>query len=307
VFPTADFRALGTGVRVLVTQAASLEAARAAVEQELSAIDVACSRFRPDSELTRLNARAGARVAISPLLFEALEAALRSCQMTAGAVDPTMGRGIRVLGYDRDFEQLEDAGPLNVIIQPAAGAAVIELDRDLREVVVQGGHEIDLGATAKALAADRAARAAQTAASCGVLVSVGGDLAIAGEAPDGGWPVLVTDDQAAPLEGPGDVIVLRSGALATSSTTVRRWLQGGVERHHILDPSTGSPARAYWRTVSVVAGNCVDANAAATASIIWGARAPEWLIRHDLPARLVAVSGAVTRVAGWPAPATVNA
>ena len=312
---SADFRALGTGVRVLATDPAALSRAVGAVRGELAAIDLACSRFRDDSELTRLNRRAGAAVEVSPLLFEALEAAVRACRMTGGAVDPTMGRAIRVLGYDRDFAQLErislplDGGgqgggtAVTLILQPAAGAGVIEMDRSTHMVRVRGGHELDLGATGKALAVDRAVRAAQSAAGCGVLVSIGGDLAIAGAAPQDGWPVLVTDDHAAPLDAPGDVISLKSGALATSSTTVRRWGQNGLQRHHILDPSTGFPAREDWRTVSVVARTCVDANAAATAAIVWGEPATGWLGEHRLPARLVRPDASITYVAGWPAPA----
>src|SRR5437879_4532896 len=273
---SADFRALGTGVRVLATDPAALSRAVSAVQGLLDAVDLACSRFRDDSELTRLNRRAGQAVEVSPLLFEALEAAVRACRMTGGAVDPTMGRAIRVLGYDRDFSQISPPSPstgdgggsspspltgeqafsqrllrgsaggildpgrgegaaehVTLIVQPAAGAGVIEMDRSTRVVRVKGGHELDLGATGKALAVDRALREAQDAAGCGVLVSIGGDLAIAGEAPPDGWPVLVTDDHSAPLDAPGEVISLRSGALATSSTTVRRWGQHGVQRHHI--------------------------------------------------------------------------
>jgi len=333
---SAGFSALGTGVRVLSTEPGALPAAVAAVRGELAAIDAACSRFRDDSELTRLNRRAGEPVQVSPLLFAALEAAVRACRMTGGAVDPTMGRAIRVLGYDRDFAQLDRvslplhgagqgvvnspspsrgegrgggaaAQPVTLIVQPAGGIGVIEMDRRTRVVRVQGGHELDLGATAKALAADRAALAAQTAAGCGVLVSIGGDLRVAGESPPDGWPVLITDDHAAPLDGPGDVISLRSGALATSSTAVRRWRQNGTPRHHILDPSTGVPAQEHWRTVSVVAGSCVDANTAATAAIVWGERAIGWLAQHRLPARLVRADGSVTYLAGWPVGSSVAA
>ena len=96
------------------------------------------------------------------------------------------------------------------------------------------------------------------------------------------------------------MVSLTGGGLATSSTTVRRWERGPVALHHIVDPATGLPAASCWRTVSVAAATCVDANAAATASIVWGERAPEWLDRHRLPARLVGVDGRVGRVSGWP-------
>ncbi len=296
----AEFRALGTGARILTTHESALAAAVTAVQRELERIDQACSRFREDSELSQLNGRSGSWVPVSLLLMTAIDEAVRVCRMTNGAVDPTMGRAIRILGYDRDFTDLRDEGPINLIIQPSGGVGVIEIHRAAHQVRVRGGHEIDLGATAKALAADLCARATFEACQVGTLVSLGGDIAIAGPAPVGGWPILIAEDHAASLDAPGEVIGLRSGAIATSTTTLRRWRQGGVERHHILDPATGAPAREYWRTASVVAASCVDANAAATAAIVWGEAASGWLQAHRLPARLVALDGSVTRIAGWP-------
>jgi thiamine biosynthesis lipoprotein len=135
-----------------------------------------------------------------------------------------------------------------------------------------------------------------------VLVSVGGDIAIAGPAPDRGWPVLVTEDHAAPLGGHGQVVWLTGGGLATSSITVRRWRRGSAELHHIVDPATGLPAEGPWRTASVGAATCVDANTAATAAIVLGDRAAAWLAERRLPARLVGREGRVVTVAGWPEP-----
>jgi thiamine biosynthesis lipoprotein len=157
---------------------------------------------------------------------------------------------------------------------------------------------IDLGATAKAFAADRAARLAALVADCGVLVSLGGDVAVAGPAPASGWRVLVTDDHARP-EG-GQLVTIRSGGLATSSTTVRRWKRADQVLHHVLDPATGLPARRVWQYVSVAAADCVTANTAATAALVLGERAADWLSERDLAARLVAVDGSVHRIAGWP-------
>jgi thiamine biosynthesis lipoprotein len=95
-------------------------------------------------------------------------------------------------------------------------------------------------------------------------------------------------------------IRIERGGVATSSTTVRRWERGSQQLHHVLDPVTGQPAAEVWRTVSVAAGTCVDANTAATAAIVRGAGAPAWLTRQDLPARLVRADGTVVCVAGWP-------
>jgi len=300
VIAHAEFRALGTGARVLTAHESGLDVAVTVVERELARIDQACSRFRDDSELSQLNRRSGNWVPVSPLLLTAIDAAVRVCRMTDGAVDPTMGRAIRILGYDRDFADLRDEGPINLIIQPSGGAGVIEIDRVAHQVRVRGGHELDLGATAKALAADRCARAAFEASQVAVLVSLGGDIAIAGPAPADGWSILVAEDHAVPLDSRGEVIALNSGAVATSTTTLRRWRQGGIDRHHILDPATGGPAREHWRTASVVAASCVDANAAATAAIVWGQAAVGWLAAHRLPARLVAADGSIRRLAGWP-------
>ncbi len=162
------------------------------------------------------------------------------------------------------------------------------------------GVQLDLGATAKAFAADRAAQHVATALDCGVLVSLGGDIALAGDAPVDGWPIRVTDDHTAGFDAPGQTVALTSGGLATSSVTVRRWHQGTVTRHHLLDPATGLPVTGPYRTVCVTAGSCVDANIASTAALVLGEAAPEWLDARELPARLTRHDGRVVYVGGWP-------
>jgi thiamine biosynthesis lipoprotein len=176
----------------------------------------------------------------------------------------------------------------------------VELDDDERLLLVPDGVELDLGATAKAWAADRAAHRIAAAAGTGVLVSLGGDVAVAGAAPNGGWPVRIADDHAAPLESPGPVVAISSGGLATSSTVVRRWPTDEGEAHHILDPRTGRPAVTPWRAVSVAAASCVDANVASTTAIVLGEPALEWLAARELPARVVRRDGSVATVGGWP-------
>jgi thiamine biosynthesis lipoprotein len=297
-----DFTALGTGATVLAADGGRLSAARNAVERELAAVDLACSRFRPDSELAEVGRTGGRPVTVSALLAEIVAASLRVARMTGGAVDPTVGEAMRRIGYDRDFALVAagDLGPLPVRVGPVPGWRRVELDASRRLLRVPAGVELDLGSTAKAFAADLAARSAAAAAGCGVLVSLGGDIAMVGPAPEGGWPVLVAEDHAAPLDGPGPVVRLSRGGLATSSTTVRRWRRGEADLHHIVDPATGLPAAGRWRTASVGAATCVDANAAATAAIVWGEPAVGWLTEHRLPARLVATDGTVLTVAGWP-------
>jgi thiamine biosynthesis lipoprotein len=179
----------------------------------------------------------------------------------------------------------------------------VQFDPRRRTVLVPIDVELDLGATGKGMAADRASLAATSAAGCAVLVSVGGDIAVAGPARPGGWEVRIADDHSHDPDGDGPVVAIASGGLATSSTTVRRWNRGGVAVHHIIDPRTGRPASPRWRTVSVAAASCAQANAASTAAVVLGAEAVTWLTERALPARLVHLDGTVTTVAGWPADA----
>jgi thiamine biosynthesis lipoprotein len=208
---------------------------------------------------------------------------------------------MRIIGYDRDFARLPTDGAFKLAVRPVPGYQRIRLDHGRQTVTLQPDVEIDLGATAKALAADLGAQAALAAGGSPALVSLGGDIAVAGPAPESGWPVLVAEDHGAALDSEGELVAITTGGLATSSTTVRRWRQQGIERHHIVDPRTGAPASIHWRTVSVAAASCVDANAAATASIVFGPSAVAWLDRHRLAARLVSSAGNVTVTAAWPA------
>jgi thiamine biosynthesis lipoprotein len=297
----ADFRALGTGCVLVTTDPALIDRALASVDAELALVDEACSRFRDDSELSRLNRARGQATVVSARLMDAIDVALRAAQLTGGDLDPTIGSTLRALGYDRDFGEIarEDGGVLT--IRAVSGWQRVRCDRDTMSVTIPAGVELDLGATAKAWAADRAANAAARAVQCGVLLSLGGDIATAGPAPLDGWPVQIADSHAATPDSAGATVTITSGGLATSSTTVRRWTRGGTELHHIIDPSTSRPAREVWRTVSVAAATCADANIASTTSVIRGTRALAWLDSVGLPARLVTVDGRVVVCNGWPA------
>lgn len=321
----------GTAV-VLTALPDRLDAACAAVRAEIEAFDLACSRFRPDSQLSRVNAAAGRTVPVGALFAETLEVALRAARLTDGAVDPTCGATLVAAGYDRDFDLLRATGASLTVVRPAPapGWRSVEWDPRRRLVRIEPGSMLDFGATAKALAADRAAYAAHLVADCGVLVSLGGDLAVCGPAPEGGWRVRVTDDhhdnddrdihsdhstdQGAERGGdrsagrgeatagdPGQTVSVSEGGLATSSTAVRRWTAAGEQMHHIVDPVLGTSARSCWRTVSVAAITCVDANIAATAAIVRGQPAARWLTELGLPARLIGNDGRVLTLAGWPA------
>jgi len=296
------FPALGTtAVVVLAEVDGDSGAACQAVEAEVGEVDAACSRFRDDSELAKLNAAGGAAIAASPVLLDALEVAVRAARLTEGLVDPTAGSVLRVLGYDRDFAEVPATGPaLQIRVGPVPGWQAISIDRAAGTARLPAGVSLDLGATAKAWCADRAAASAASAAACGVLVSLGGDVAVAGPPPAGGWRVRVTDHHGAGDDAPGQTVSITVGGLATSGITARRWRRGGQELHHIIDPATGQSAAGPWRTVSVAAGTCADANTASTAAIILGERAPAWLEAHRLAARLVGADGEIVRTGGWP-------
>jgi FAD:protein FMN transferase len=344
----AAWRALGMLIQLGVTDPAKLAPARQILADDLAALDLACSRFRPDSELVAVgNAARGApgpvTLPVSHLLAEAVEVSLRAAELTDGDVDPTVGGVMAALGYDRDFAELPtattattatattseivdhdvhpavhngprsswdpgtsatpDAAPGTVTVRTIPGWRSVTIDVPAGKLTVPANVQLDLGATVKAWAADLSAAKIADRLNCGVLVSLGGDTAVSGPPTDNGWPIRV-QDATMPLEeepdGPTQVVSIRSGGLATSSTAARRWHHGGDVLHHILDPRTGLPAAPVWRTVSVAAATCADANTAATAAIIRGHRAPPWLTSLNLPARLVSVEGAVTTVAGWP-------
>jgi thiamine biosynthesis lipoprotein len=296
---STSFKALGTtAVVVVVHPGRSVDAVRE-VERELEDIDRTCSRFREDSDLSRVNGARGAWVDVDPLLVTAVEVALHAADVTEGAVDPTVGAALMSIGYDRDFAEVSPIGTSIGDAEPAPGWHVVEVDTERARIRVPAGVMLDLGATAKALAADRSAARAARTVDDGVMVSLGGDLSVDGSAPAGGWPVGIADDHRSTAE-PGETIAIVSGGIATSSTSVRRWTRGGAPVHHIVDPRTGLPAREIWRTISVAASSCVGANNATTAAVVLGEEAPAWLASLGLPARLVRPDGRIVRVGGWP-------
>ncbi|MGH2855635.1 MAG: FAD:protein FMN transferase [Solirubrobacteraceae bacterium] len=299
---TLSLPALGTTATLCISDERRLAEAKALLERELAEIDEACSRFRPDSELAGLNDAAGHATQVSRPLLEAIRVAIRAAAASEGLVDPTVGRTLRLAGYDQTFELVRrrDGHAFRARFASVPGWSRVEVDDENRTVKLPAGCELDLGATAKALAADRAARKVAAATGGGALVALGGDVAVAGDPPAGGWAIRIADDHAAPLDGPGPIVSIQSGGLATSGIRVRRWRAGESELHHIVDPRTGQPARTPWRTVSVAAASCVDANIASTAAVVLGAQAVAWLSRRRLPARLVHLDGSAVHVAGWP-------
>ncbi len=269
---TRSMRAIGTTVVIAVTAAHRADDGLAMLADDLRALDEACSRFRSDSELRLLEeSSAGKPLAVSPLLFDALEVACAVAVQTAGIVDPTIGSALIELGYDRDFDDMGVSDPRSDFRpQPAPGWWRIELDAGDRTVVIPAGVHVDLGATAKAWAADRAAQRIAAALECGALVNLGGDIAVSGPCPRGGWAVGIAPECTAPVETVDQVVAVFGGGLATSGTTARSWSRQGRTVHHIVDPWTGEAALPVWSLVSTMAPSCVEANAWSTAAIVWG-------------------------------------
>jgi thiamine biosynthesis lipoprotein len=283
--------------RLVVTDPAVLPEAEEWLRARMAQVDRACSRFRDDSELAALCRAGGRPTLVSPLLRDLIATALLAAQSTDGDVDPTLGSALAELGYDRDLATLPaDGPPVRVLRRPAPGWRRVQLDGDV--VTVPHGVVLDLGATAKAWTADDTARTLAAQFGCGVLVALGGDLGTSGPAPASGWEVLVGDD---PADQPVQISLTPGHGLATSSTASRQWRRGGRLLAHVLDPRTCQPVSAAWRTVTVAAPTCVAANTASTAALVRGLYAPAWLAAEGLAARLVAPSGRVVTVAGWPA------
>lgn len=289
---------IGTWVHLLVTEPTLLDAAERELLAGLAELDAVASRFRGDSELSRA-CRADQPVAVSPLLAALVGCALDAAAETDGLVDPTLGRQLSDAGYDRTFAEVEVDGPASTRV-PAPRADWRDVRLDVRHgdwwLHVPPGAQLDLGAIAKAWAADRLA-AAVAQLGAGALVNLGGDLAVAGEVPPGGWPVELTDR---PGGRPLQVVAVEGGGLATSSTTARNWRRGGVVVHHVLDPRTGRSATPTWASVSVAAETCLAANVAATAAVVLGEEAPAWLTSRGLAGLLSRSDGSTVRVGGWP-------
>jgi thiamine biosynthesis lipoprotein len=303
--------ALGTTARLAVWPPERAGAAMTAVDAVLAALDRQASRFRADSEISWLHRSAGGLFALSDGLAEAVRVALDAACWTGGLTDPTVGDALISLGYDRDFLTIDPDSPDPLPAPlPAPGWWRVRLDGPLLRLPADV--KLDLGATAKGLGSDRAARAvmAATGHTGGVLISLGGDIATVGIPPRGGWPILVAEQSGhdgadalgtgAAATRLGQLVRLPRGAVATSSIGYRSWRRAGRVLHHIVDPRTGLPADGPWQTASVAAMTCADANAATTAAIVAGDQAVDWLTAAGLPARLVSHGGQVRYLGSWP-------
>lgn len=292
-------------MQVTSRRAQHIEEAVAVVEATMREVDSACSRFREDSELSRLSGDLERGADVSPMLASLVDAAIESARWSDGDVDPTLGAELEALGYGSQVRWLPV--PSDGLEPAAERSAPARRSSRWREISLEGltltvpaGTKLDLGATAKAYTADLAARRAHLATNDDVLVSIGGDLASAG-ASGSRWEILVQDLAS---DRPQQVSLGATAGMATSSTQKRRWLgSNGGALHHILDPRSGLPVLPYWRTVSVAAPTCLRANTLSTASIVRGSRAVEWLRALGAPARLTDYQGRLAHTGGWPVPA----
>ena len=299
---TRSFRALGTTATVVVPDPWRVDEAERILRIETEAIDRACSRFRPDSELAHFHANAGRTVEVSSLLFEALDVSYSVAERTHGAIDPTVGKALEALGYDRDIHRIESR-PLQLAdLGPVPGFRHLHLDRKRRAARIPKGVRLDLGSSAKALLADRAAARIADALGSGSLVSLGGDIAVAGDSPPGGWAIGIAVDSSAGADEADQVVAIRQGGVASSSTEIRTWRMGTERVHHIVDPATGLTPAPHWRLVSAAGASCVDANALTTAALVWSDQAVEMLRPFEQPVRLLRHDGEVLTLGGWPEP-----
>ncbi len=267
---TRRFAAMGSTAELVVVGndgAALADWAMSRIEQ----LEATWSRFRPDSELSRICRDAGTGpVAASADMLAAVGHALTLWYVTDGRFDPTIRAALEACGYDRTFRQVarhSTAAPPPV---PAPGCEGVRVDRDLGTVTLPAGIELDLGGVGKGLAADLVATGLAERGAAGACIALGGDVRVTGVQTDGSsWLVPIED----PLDESRTLALrpLVDQAVVTSTTRFRRWRRGDVEMHHLIDPATGSPARRGITAVVVQAEEAWWAEGVAKAALVAGA------------------------------------
>jgi thiamine biosynthesis lipoprotein len=294
---------MGTDVEVLAVGAddAAMTRLGQVAADELEAREARWSRFRPTSELCRLNDAAGAPVVVSAGTFSLIARAVEAWRDTGGRYDPTVLAALEAAGYDRDFDAVaRDADDPETDAVSVPGCADLELDALVSAVRLPPGVALDLGGIGKGAAADEVSAAlldADVAGVRGVLVNLGGDLRARGDAPvPHGWVVDVDD----PLgTGATGLLALAEGAVATSTKLRRAWTRGDRALHHLIDPRTGVPAESGLASVTVVAGEAWRAEVLAKAAFVAGVDEGRALVEGAGATGLfVTDEGAVVELAG---------
>jgi thiamine biosynthesis lipoprotein len=252
------------GVEVAVCGASDDELA--AIRDLFDEWDGVFSRFRPDSELNRINRDPMGAVILSRVFAYAMRAAISAAASTRGLVDPTLGAAVEAAGYDRDLSELGD-DELPLPFRPPSPGTWRLLRLSGRLLSRPPGTALDLNGVVKSLAVDSGLELI----SGDGFVSAGGDVAVRGGAMIG-------------LPSRGEV-QLRAGGMATSGSTKRRWLRGGSLQHHLIDPRTGRPAESRWDEVTVAANSCLAADVAAKAAFLLSDDGPAWLDERGLAGR----------------------
>lgn len=294
------FRAMGSNMAVWLEVGNRLLAGRAftQVETLFEEYEQVFSRFRPDSELSRLNHNAGRWLEVSHLMWDVLEIALDMAAITSGRFDPTILTVLEAYGYTLSYDQLVGgattiSGPQERIYQ--ADWTALELDPARRAVYLPPGAAIDLSGIVKGYTAQQAVNRLTRLGPC--LVDAGGDL-VAGSALSGypGWPVAIAAPNAGGNLPQQDLcsLWLANQGLATSGIDYRTWEAGGYLAHHLIDPRSGAPAQTDALTVTILGDDIAQAEAWATASLVTGsADGMDALIDAGLTGLMVTLSGAV--------------
>ena len=287
------FRALGTAVSVLFVGELPRGSA-GAIRALFAEWEATLSRFAPHSELSLINRSAGRPAPAGPLLRSVLRAAVSAARSSDGLFDPTLGRQMAAIGYDRSFEgPVRLAGGTFVRDLPSGGWRTIQIDDAAGLVTIPAGTALDLGGIAKGMAVDAAVALLLGTGATGALVNAGGDMRVVC---DGAADWHVGFDEA-----DSHTVTLTGGAIATSGITTRRWTQGGIKQHHLIDPRTASPARSDLRTVSVAAPTCAQAEVAAKVALLLGSLdGARFLAQRDLPGVMTLLDGSAQPTPSWP-------
>jgi thiamine biosynthesis lipoprotein len=297
---SSTFRAMNTDISVLAPDdAPHFEATVETARETFETVEDCLSRFRPESELCALNRSGGTPFAASPLLFRVVKLALDAARATGGAFDPTILPALESAGYDRSFEHLNvrrSSGGVALLEAPSRiDYRSVRLDPERSTITLRPGSRIDLGGIGKGFAVDLAIeRTADTPHRC---INGGGDIAVRGTPGSGsGWTIALEDGG----ERAGETVSIVDSALATSTISKRRWISDGKEQHHLIDPRTRQPTGGPFRTVSVVARTCVQADVAAKATLVLGDEGIALLAELGLHGIAIHHDESVSTTRDWP-------